>query len=72
MEKQPKRVSIEEAVIMALLMHSRQHFNLWEAVSTALHLRRQYNFLYDHGISREMFQNLLNEIQQGDVTSCWE
>ncbi|MBQ7992810.1 MAG: hypothetical protein IJ252_07260 [Solobacterium sp.] len=71
MEKEIKRVTLEEAAIMALMMHSRKHMKLHEAVSTALHLRRQYNFLSDHGIDREAFEKLLDDVHNGDITDCW-
>jgi hypothetical protein len=71
MKKEQKRVTLEEAAIMALMMHSRNHMKLHEAVSTALQLRRQYNFMSDHGIDREAFEKLLNDVQTGGITDCW-
>ena len=51
MRHEDQRISIDQALIMALKMHDRGHCNLFRAILTGLQLRYQLNFLGELGVS---------------------
>lgn len=65
-----KRISYEQALIMALRMHSRGDCSFPSAVITALELRYQINFLDELNISRKDFEWLIGK--ERDILSEWQ
>ena len=67
MRHEDPRISIDQALIMALKMHDRGHCNLFRAILTGLQLRYQLNFLNELGISLDSFRDMINEAQNEKV-----
>ena len=67
MRHEDPRISIDQALIMALKMHDRGHCNLFRAILTGLQLRYQLNFLNELGISLDSFRDMINEAQNEKI-----
>lgn len=67
MRHEDPRISIDQALIMALKMHDRGHCNLFRAILTGLQLRYQLNFLGELGISLDSFRDMINQAQTEKV-----
>ena len=65
-----KRISYEQALIMALRMHSRGDCSLPRALITAAELRYQINFLDQLNISRAELEWLIGK--ERDILSDWQ
>ena len=67
MRHEDPRISIDQALIMALKMHDRGHCNLFRAILTGLQLRYRLNFLGELGVSLDSFRDMINEAQNEKV-----
>ena len=67
MRHEDQRISIDQALIMALKMHDRGHCNLFRAIQTGLQLRYQLNFLGELGVSLDSFRDMINQAQTEKV-----
>lgn len=67
MRHEDPRISIDQALIMALKMHDRGHCNLFRAILTGLQLRYQLNFLSELGVSLDSFRDMINQAQTEKV-----
>lgn len=67
MRREHQHISIDQALIMALKMHDREHCNLFRAILTGLQLRYQLNFLDGLGVSLDSFRDMINEAQTEKV-----
>ena len=67
MRHEDQRISIDQALIMALKMHDRGHCNLFRAILTGLQLRYQLNILNELGISMDSFRDMINEAQNEKI-----
>ncbi len=67
MRHEDPRISIDQALIMALKMHDRGHCNLFRAILTGLQLRYQLNFLGELGVSLDSFRDMINQAQTEKV-----
>ena len=67
MRHEDPRISIDQALIMALKMHDRGHCNLFRAILTGLQLRYQLNFMSELGVSLDSFSEMINEAQNEKV-----
>ena len=67
MRRENQRISIDQALIIALKMHDRGHCNLFQAVRTGLQLRNQLNFLDELGISLDSLRDMINETRTETV-----
>lgn len=67
MRHEDQRISIDQALIMALKMHDRGHCNLFRAILTGFQLRYQLNFLDEMGVSLDSFRDMINEAQTEKV-----
>ena len=65
-----KKISNEQALIMALRMHSRGDCSLPRALLTGLELRYQINFLDELNVSRQEFEWLIG--RERDILSDWK
>ena len=65
-----KRITYEQALIMALRMHSRGDCSLPRALLTGLELRYQINFLDELNVTRSEFEWLIG--RERDILSDWK
>lgn len=70
MQKKYECITCEQALIMALRMHSRGDCSLLKALHTGFNLRRQINFLDEMNISRQEFEWLTGK--ERDILSDWK